>query len=79
MDQPQRPTRIWRDFFREAKKERTRLALGSRDERYTTTVECFERMSGLNFKQLLRANGISLTTDIKSLNPTAPGWNRKLQ
>ncbi len=70
---------FWPDFFREAKKERTRLALGSRDERYTTTIQCFDRLPGLDFKQLLTTNGISLTTDIKSLDPTAPTWNRKLQ
>jgi len=48
-----------------------------RNERYRITVECFDRMRGLNFKQLLERNGISTTVDIKSLHPTEVGWNRK--
>ena len=70
---------FWQDFFREAKKERERLRTDNRDERYRTTIECFDRLPGLEFKQMLQANGISLTTDVKSLNPTKPGWNRKLE
>jgi len=70
---------FWQDFFREAKRERTQFRLGSRDERYRITIECFDRLPGLDFKQLLRAHGISLTTDVKSLKPTEPGWNRKLE
>ena len=70
---------FWRDFFREAKKERASLASGTRDERYRTTVECFDRLPGLDFKQLLSANKISLTTDIKTLDPESPAWNRRLE
>ena len=33
---------------------------------------------GLNFQKTLRDSGISLTTDVKSLHPEAPGWNRRL-
>jgi hypothetical protein len=50
-----------------------------RDRRYQITVDCFDRLPGLNFKQRLKDNQISLTRDIKSLKPTEPGWNRKLQ
>ncbi len=69
---------FWRDFFREAKKKRVKLLLGSRDERYKITIECFERLPGLDFRRLLRTHNISRTTDVKSLNPEEPGWNRKL-
>jgi hypothetical protein len=69
---------FWRDFFREAKKERVKLLTGSRDERYRVTIECFERLPGLDFRRLLRSHNISRSTDVKSLNPEEPGWNRKL-
>jgi hypothetical protein len=42
-------------------------------------LDCIDRLAGLNFKQRLKQNQISLTTDVKSLNPEAPAWNRKLQ
>ena len=77
---------FWPDFFREIRKERQRLRdavkLGgdaNRNERYRITIECFERMAGLEFKRLLQENGISLSVDIKSLDPTDPHWNRKLK
>ena len=70
---------FWRDFFRETKKERARLRTGDRDERYRITIECFDRLPGVDFEKMLQASGISLTTDVKSLNPTKPGWNRKLE
>lgn len=70
---------FWQDFFKEADKERAALASGSRDERYRITIECFDRLPGLNFYDRLRDNGISITTDIKSLNPESPAWNRRLQ
>jgi Ankyrin repeats (3 copies) len=70
---------FWTDFFRESKKERARLRTGNRDERYRITIECLDRLPGVDFKQMLQENGISLTTDVKSLNPTEPGWNRKLE
>ena len=70
---------FWKDFFTEAKKERAQFKNDNRDERYRLTVECFQRLPGLNFKELLRRNGISRSVDIKSMNPTGPGWNRKLE
>jgi hypothetical protein len=70
---------FWRDFFREAKKHWLQLRLGSRDERYQITIDCFDQLPGINFKQLLRENRISLTRDIQSLKPTGRSWNRKLE
>jgi len=75
---------FWTDFFREIRKERTRLeaitegdADEQRNQRYQITLECFDRLPGLEFKQVLQNVQISLTTDIKSLHPTEPGWNRR--
>jgi len=78
---------FWPDFFREVRKEYPRLrdAVNQsgqdaiRNARYQITIDCFDRLQGLNFKSLLQENGISLTTDVKSLHPTEPGWNRKLE
>ena len=71
---------FWKDFFQEVQKEKQALldADDDRDRRYQITVECFNRLSGINFKQRLIDNQISLTRDIKSLKPEEPGWNRKL-
>ena len=78
---------FWPDFFTEIRKERQRLSdavhLGDgdaiRNARYQIAVECFDRLPGLNFKQRLQENGISLTTDIKALHPTDPGWDGRLE
>jgi hypothetical protein len=70
---------FWQDFFKEAKKEKARLSVDNRDERYRITVECFDRLPGLGFKRRLRTSGISRTVDVKSMNPEKPGWNRKLE
>ena len=59
----------------------------SRNKRYQITLEC---LSGLDarrrllddtrsFTEMLKEYGISLTRDLKSLHPTDPGWNRKLE
>lgn len=77
---------FWPDFFAEVRKERERLAdavrLGDgdriRNERYRITIECFDRLPGLEFKKMLEENGISLRVDVKSLHPTEPGWDRRL-
>ena len=76
---------FWSDFFREIRKEHQHLieaaALSDADEvrnkRYQITIECFDRLEGLDFKDMLKEFQISLTTDVKSLHPTKPGWNRK--
>jgi hypothetical protein len=76
---------FWYDFFKEINKEYESLAAAVslsdgdkvRNKRYQITIECFDRLKGLNFKEMLRRNQISLTTDVKSLHPTEAGWNRK--
>jgi len=78
---------FWSDFFSEVRKERKRLnearrLEGSdaiRDERYRITVECFDRLPGLEFKKLLSENRISTTKAGQSLHPTEPGWDRKFE
>ncbi len=78
---------FWQDFFSEIRKQKKELDAAVslneldkiRNKRYQITLDCFDRMPGLNFKQMLDQNGISLTTDIKSLHPTDPGWNRILR
>ena len=78
-------TDFWPDFFKEICKEKVRLAnaaqLGDRDlirnKRYQITIECFDRLPRIEFKNMLDKYQISLTTDVKSLHPEEPGWNRK--
>ena len=76
---------FWKDFFAEIRAARADLDAAVhqkgddniRNERYRITVECFDRLHGLNFKRLLESNGISATVDVKSLHPTEAGWDRK--
>lgn len=78
---------FWKDCFAEIRKEasalRDAIQLGDgdpvRNERYRITIGCIDRLPGLDFKQMLQNSGISLTTDVKSLHPTEPGWNRRLR
>ncbi len=77
---------FWPDFFEHVRSEAERLAHPDvtggddayRNARYQITVACFDRLAGLNFKALLEENGISLSTDVKSLHPMNPDWNRRL-
>ena len=77
---------FWADFFREVRGQKQALSnavrLGDGDKirnaRYQITIACFDRLPGVKFKETLRASGISLTTDVKSLHPETPGWNRRL-
>jgi hypothetical protein len=77
---------FWPDVFSEIRKRKDELrdavSLSDgdaiRNRRYQITIECFDRLPGLGFKKLLEQSGISLTTDVKSLHPTEPGWNRRL-
>ncbi len=75
---------FWQDFFQEIHKEHARLKPSvskggdqARNQRYQITVECFDRLQELNFKDMLEKFQISLTTDVKSLHPMEPRWNRK--
>ncbi|MCL4693198.1 MAG: hypothetical protein KJ060_11895, partial [Candidatus Hydrogenedentes bacterium] len=78
---------FWRDAFTEIRKEAQALRDAAnaggddaiRNKRYQITIECFDRLPGIEFKQMLQNSGISITTDVKSLHPTEPGWNRRLQ
>ncbi|MCX7018306.1 MAG: ankyrin repeat domain-containing protein [Candidatus Sumerlaeota bacterium] len=78
--------RFWSDFFREIRSQEQALSdaarLGDADKirnaRYQITIACFDRLPGLQFKKTLKDAAISLTTDVKSLHPEAPGWNRRL-
>jgi hypothetical protein len=78
---------FWPDCFREINKQKKALddAVNMkgddniRNERCRITVDCFDRLPGLKFKQLLQQYGISPTVDIKSLHPTDPKWDRRLE
>jgi hypothetical protein len=77
---------FWRDFFAEIRKEGARLNAavpGGEDEnnnyRCRITVDCFERLKDIDFKERLAEAGISATVDVSSLHPKDPKWNRKLQ
>jgi hypothetical protein len=75
---------FWTDFFKEVRAARPQLVaaadMGSleavRNERYRLTVDCFDRLPGLDFKKMLDENGISATVEIKSL-ATKPDWDRR--
>jgi hypothetical protein len=77
---------FWSDFFGEVRTQKqalndaVRLGEGDkiRNARYQITVACFDGLRGIEFKKTLMDAGISLTTDVKSLHPEAPGWNRRL-
>ena len=76
---------FWSDFFTEIRRERVSFSSpeakgesSGLDARYRLTVECFDRLPGLNFRKLLRQNGISMNVAIQSLKPEKPGWNRRL-
>ena len=76
---------FWPDFFAEIRKERDKLiaaaSLGDsdriRNRRYQITVDCFDRLQKVKFKETLKRFEISLLTDVKSLHPTDSGWNRR--
>ncbi|MBN2024108.1 MAG: hypothetical protein JW809_15095 [Pirellulales bacterium] len=78
--------RFWPDSFREIRGQKQALAdavhAGDdrqiRNARYRITVACFDRLPRLEFKRTLTDARVSLTTDVKSLDPESPGWNRRL-
>ena len=68
---------FWQDFFSEVRRRHAELARAKdRDERYRISVECFDSLKSLHFKEMLKKDRISTTTDIKSLNPESPVWDR---
>lgn len=77
---------FWPDFFREVRNHQSDLLSAdrmsdrdkARNTRYQITIACFDRLPGLEFKKVLQGSGVSLTSDIRSLNPESPGWNRRL-
>jgi hypothetical protein len=78
---------FWPDFFKEIRKVRDQLLAVSRsgpgverrNGRYRITIDCFDRLMKGQFKNMLKKHGISLTTDVKSLRPNRPDWNRRLK
>ncbi|MFH1615158.1 MAG: hypothetical protein ABIG61_08765 [Planctomycetota bacterium] len=76
---------FWEDFFAQIRREHSNLlsaaSLGRAEEirnrRYQITIDCFDRLPEVNFKKLLEKYQISLTIDVKSLNPMEPSWDRK--
>ena len=77
---------FWTDFFKEVRKEkqafldaRSKGPSGGRDARYRLTLQCFDRLPGVQFTKLMEENGISATVDLSSLKRKDPGWNRKLR
>jgi hypothetical protein len=76
---------FWPDYFKEIRKEytilRNAVKLGNsnkiRNKRYQVAVDCFDRLKGLDFKSMLKKAKISLTTDVKALNPENPEWDRR--
>ncbi len=77
---------FWPDFFTEVRKEHERLFGAIREQgdevrnaRYRITVECFDRLPGLEFSERLESNRISRTVAVQSVRPTEPDWNRRLE
>ncbi len=77
---------FWRDFFTEVRRQQPAFAAPEAkgdsgpplDLRYRLTVDCLNRLPGLDFKKRLEQSGVSTAIAIQSLKPTQPGWNRKL-
>ncbi len=68
---------FWKDFFAQVGEQSQAFAAAKdRDERYRITIGCFDRLEGLGFLSRLKDLRISTTTDVKSLNPEDPGWDR---
>jgi len=58
---------LWRDFFAEARKRRTQLLLGDRDEMHRIIVDCFDRLPGLEFRKILRKYRFSDKTSLATI------------
>jgi len=68
---------FWRDFFTEVRKRRDRLRRADGNTRYRITVDCFDRLPGLDFREMLRDLRISDKTSWYSLRPSRPEWDRR--
>jgi hypothetical protein len=76
---------FWPNFFKEIRKQLEPLAaavnLGDddmiRNRRYQITLDCFDRLPGLDFKKRLKELQISLSVDVGSLHPEEGNWDRK--
>jgi len=76
---------FWPDFFEEIRKEYANLrdadklagSYKKRNKQYQISVDCFDRLDGLDFKNRLKTAKISLTADVRALRPEEPGWDRK--
>ncbi|HBG77878.1 MAG TPA: hypothetical protein DDW84_03365 [Phycisphaerales bacterium] len=76
---------FWQDFFTEIRREQGNLKAAKelkdpdkiRNRKYQITIDCFDRLPKVEFKNLLKKNQISLLVDVKSLHPTDQNWNRK--
>lgn len=74
---------FWPDFFTCIRRQRESLdeaaRIGDLDQnrnaRYRITIDCFDKLDKVHFKDALRQAHISLTTDVKALHPTEPGWD----
>ena len=77
---------FWHDVFVHIRQQKPALAAAAqlgdgdqiRNQRYQITIACFDQLPGLEFKKHLSNLHISLKTDVKSLHPESPGWNRQL-
>jgi hypothetical protein len=70
---------FWKDFFAQVRSRQADLARAKdRDERYRITIACFDRLEGMHFISRLKDLRISTTTDVKSLDPESPTWDRRL-
>ena len=77
---------FWPDFFARIRQQHDPLAeavrLGDDEEvrnaRYRITVDCFDQLDKIHFKDALRRAHISLTTDVNTLRPMDPKWDHRL-
>jgi hypothetical protein len=66
-----------RDFFTEVRNQRDRLRSADGNTRYQITIDCFDRLPGLKFRELLSDLRISDKTSWYSLRPSRPDWDRR--
>jgi hypothetical protein len=74
---------FWPDFFAQVRGQYDALVQAGeqggdagRNARYRITIDCFDKLDKVHFKDMLKQAKMSLTTDVKSLHPTQEGWDR---